>query len=212
MTPRTTWILVAVLLAAGCKSSGGGGAKSAGLMSRGDPLLGARIPPQNLPTSGKDAYTSRERRDPLYGIPSTAEDKPRDEKVSKPLNEKGNATSSLPRNTKDDPFRRGVTTTPAALAGRIEPDDSTLSIGDRRPTVIPAGAVRDGSFDAVAAELRKLGAKVGEPEREKGRFVVRCEVPIDADDPGRLRWYEGAGSTPAAAAKQLLEQVTADRR
>ena len=183
MTPRTTWILVAVLLAAGCKSGGGGG-KGEALASRGDPLLGARIPPQNLPVSGKDSYTSREKRDPLLGFPS-APDKPRDEKVSKPV--KDGTTSSLPRNTKDDPFRRGVGSTPAALAGHIEPDESGLSIGDRRPTVIPAGAVRDNgaAFDTIATELRKLGAKVGEPEREKGKFVVRCEVPIDADDPGR---------------------------
>lgn len=215
MTPRTSWILVAVLLAAGCRSggSGGGGSSGAGLMSRGDPLLGARIPPQNLPTSGKDSYTAGGKRDPLLGLPS--DDKPaRDERVVKPTKEKDGTTSSLPKNTKDDPFRRGVTTTPAALAGHIEPDDAGLSIGDRRPKVIPASAVRenDAAFDTIAAELRKLGAKVGEPERETGQFIVRCEVPINADDPGRLRWYEGAGTTPAAAAKQILDQVKTDRR
>lgn len=210
MTPRTSWILVAVLLAAGCRS-GGGGEKGAGLMSRGDPLLGGRIPPQNLPVRGNDSYTADGKRDPLLGLPS--DDKPtRDERVGKPTKEKDGTTSSLPRNTKDNPFRRGVTSTPAALAGHLEPDDSGLSIGDRRPTVIPAGVVRDGAFDTIVAELRKLGAKVGEPEREKGQFVVRCEVPIDTDDPGRLRWYEGAGATPAAAMKQLLDQVKADRR
>ena len=208
------WVGVcAVLAAMGCKGTGG---KNESGMARGnDPLLGHRIPPQNLPVPGRDAVGSREGRDPLLGSPTGEK---RGERAAKPGE---NGSASLPPRP-GEPYRPSRGTTNAALAAPLKTDDGELSVGDRRPTgaVTGRGPVpfrTDDSkaggmtFAEIAGELRRYGAKVGEPEREGNGHVLHAEVPLDPDNPGRLRWYEGAGATPAAAAKQILDQVKGDR-
>jgi hypothetical protein len=203
---RAAWVGVCAVLVVGCKSSGG--KNEAGLARGGDPLLGNRIPPQNLPVNGRDAVGSVETRDPLLGLPAKEKGGERAGKTG------DNGSAALP-------FRPGRGTTNAALANPLKTDDTELSIGDRRTPGATTGRgpvpFRDDkagglSFAEAAGELRRLGAKVGEPEREGGGYVVRAEVPLDPDNPARLRWYEEAGPTPAAAAKRLLEQVKSDRK
>jgi hypothetical protein len=46
---------------------------------------------------------------------------------------------------------------------------------------------------------------------EGGQYVARVDVPLDADQPGLVRRYEGAGPTPAAALKQVLDEVRTDK-
>jgi hypothetical protein len=213
---------VAVLLA-GCRSSGRllgrGGGGDGDQMARNDPLFGTRIPPQNLPIPGKDSYGAREKADPLYGAPASRDG--RDEQASKGSG-KGSASRG-PRFGKE-PYRPSAETTNAALAGHLQPDDSEMSIGDRRPVAVPAsirGPVpltpKDSSdtggptLDQIEAELRKYGGQLGRATREGGQYVVRCDVTLDPDQPGLIRSYTGAGVTPTAAARQVLDQVRGDR-
>jgi hypothetical protein len=211
--PRRRWMAAAAAVCAaavlaGCKSSGGGlfnrGGPNGTLMSRGDPLLGgARIPPQNLPLPGRDGYGARERKDPLLGSPAGRD---ADERAGRD-DAKGSASRGW---TKDHPFRPGPGTTNAALAGHLVPDD-TLSIGDRRaPGRTASQPADDGpEYTRAADELRRLGATVDPPERTGNGYEVRATVPLDG--PGLIRQYTGAGLTPAAAVRQLLDQVRSDR-
>ena len=232
------WVAAcAVLLAggAGCKNSrggwlrGGGGSADDGI-ARNDPLLGgARIPPQNLPIPGKDSYGSRGTRDPLLVSPAGLEDrgtKATQQTPDKPANAKGDGTTaSRPRDGRE-PWRPGPEATNAALAAGLRPDDSVLSIGDRRPVGTPASnpvplrprgtpasatAGAAAGIESFTAALQQLGAKWEPPVRDGDLFVMRADVPIAADAPGLVRRYEGAGPTPAAAAQQLVEQVRGDR-
>lgn len=209
----------AVGFASGCRSIGGGGkSKDATPVGRNtDPLLGGgRIPPQNLPIPGRDAYGARERRDPLLGSPTggrLSEPTERTDRTSTPPEEKAAKAG--------DPYRPNKTTTNAALAARMPTDDSTLSI-DARPEARPAGrgpvplkpsddatATGGWTFDQIVTELKRYGAACGTPERDAEGYVVRADVPLDADKT-RFRRYEGGGTTPALAAKQVLDQVRAD--
>jgi hypothetical protein len=208
---------LSLLSLAGCRSNGskdsgpvglfGGGSETeATAVSRNnDPLFGDRIPKQNLPTRSSDAIGAK-TRDPLFGVPPSG-DKTPTERAAKPEN-KGSASLN---GKYPEPYRPSRETTNAALAAAIAPDDSTLSIGPRRTP----GATTSGrtlmSYEQMVNELRRLGARIGEPTREKGNYVVRAEVPIDVDIPGPARWYEGVGSTPAVALKQILDQVRTDK-
>lgn len=198
---------VCALLGAGCK--GTGSKNESGVARGGDPILGHRIPPQNLPVPGKDAVGSREGRDPLLGAPTGEK---RGERAAKP-GENGSAAL---------PYRPGRGVTNAALANPLKTDDSELSVGDRRAAGAVAGRgpvpfrgddnkAGGMTFTEIAGELRRLGAKVGEPERDGSGYVLRAEVPLDPDNPGRLRAYEEVGPTAASAAKQILDQVRGDR-
>ncbi len=210
---------------AGCRSSGGyadrGGGETGGTLTSRDPLLGGtRIPPQNLPVPGKDGYGSRERRDPLLGSPTGRDDG--SERAGK-----ADGGGSASRGAGKEPFRPGPGTTNAALAGALVPDDTELSIGERRTpgktTGQPRGPVplrpKDAAnpppgpgFDEVTDQLKRYGATWDPPVREGGEYVFRCDVPTDPDRPGLVRRYEGAGPTAAAAAKQVLDQVKSDRK
>jgi hypothetical protein len=202
---RTARLLLAAALAAapgGCrlfKSSDSGGGPS----SRGnDPLLGRYIPKTNLPVSDRDA--AGRGRDPLYSTPA-GRDKGGDREKDEP-------SARADR----EPYRPGIETTVAGLAaGRA--DDTSLSIGerpDRRSGGATAGRgpvpLTAPGVESVAAELRRLGATVTEPVREGGEYVMRADVA--PPDGGRVRRYEGAGGTPAAAARQLLDQVREDAK
>lgn len=200
---RRVWSLLAVgLLAAlpGCrlfertKSTGGGSD------DRPDPLLGgSRIPATNLPIPGKDGY-GLEKRDPLLGAPA-ARDKDKAAKEER------------------EPYRLRTVDTVAAMAGTPR-DPGGLSIGDRRPAATPTGngpvefkpdASGGRSYDQIAAELRQFKADFDSPVKEGGEYVLRADVPIEGGPGGTVRRYEGAGATPAAAAKQVLDAVKGDR-
>jgi len=189
-----------------------------------DPLLGARIPPQNLPIPGKDGYAANERKDPLLKSGGGGDDK--GARVSKPK-PADNGVPSARIGSPKEPYLPGRETTTAALAAHVQPDDSALSIGDRRTdgrtTGTPKGPVPlrpvnpetstagGKTAEQFAKELRDLGAKLTPPVAERGQFVVRGDVPINPDNPGLVRRYEGAGPSAAAAMKDLLEQVRSDR-
>lgn len=225
-------------LGVGCKSSDGdrkgllglglfdrGGDSGGAVASRGDPLLGGKIPPQNLPVHSKDGLASR--GDPLLGTPAgrgvdtPPEKTEKTDKVGQRKKNPGEGGDAALPPRRDEPYRPSRETTNAALAaGRIDPNDPKLAIDpDRRPRATPAAFIPRGeptgrTFDEIAGELKnQYEALVGSPERDRdGNYVVRAEVPIDAGQPGRLRAYEGSGPTAAAAAKQVLDQVRDDRR
>lgn len=204
------------MLAAGCKSAGGSRAPdNATPVSRtSDPLLGGKIPPQNLPVPGKDSYGSRDKRDPLLVAPA---DQPPDfgtDRTDRTKPPPDNKTASLPPTVKSskEPFRPGKSTTPGALAaaGSLPTDGTTLAIPDPRPAATPllrSDATAD-SYDRIAAELRRYGATFGDPVVDNREYVFRADVPLDG--PGRVRRYEGVGSSSSAAAQQVLDQVRAD--
>lgn len=189
---------------------------------------GSRIPPQDLPIPGKDSYGTAGRRDPLLdsGRPAVRGEKTDRTENSPPPTKKNDAAAAP---TSRSPYRPGRSTTPASLAGRIATDDSDLSIGSR-PAVVPAGGVADGpvklrprddspltggrTYDEIADELRDHGAEWKPPEKdlETGQYVFDCNVPIGDGSDGRVRRYMGNGPTPAAAAKQVLDQVRADAK
>lgn len=58
-------------------------------------------------------------------------------------------------------------------------------------------------------DLKRNGIKVGDPVREGSEYVLRGER--ESGD-GIRRRYEASGSTPAAAAQDLLEQVRSERK
>lgn len=236
--PRAAaWVAAcAILLAggAGCRNArggwlrGGGGGSGDGI-ARHDPLLGgARIPPQNLPIPGKDAYGSRGTRDPLLVSPTGRDDHDRkatQQNPDNPPNTKAGGSAARSRDSRE-PWRPGLEATNGALAAGLRPDDSVLSIGDRRPVgatasrpvplrpraePAPAAVSAPAGIESYTAVLQHLGAKWDGPVREGDVFVMRADVPVSADSPGLLRRYEGAGPTPAAAANQLVEQVRGDR-
>ncbi len=173
--------LCALTTLVGCRNSGGGlfsrrENPDGNLMSRGDPLLGGtRIPPQNLPLPGQEGYGARGARDPLLGSPASRDDEDGQAKQPRPNG------SALRRPTKDQPFRPGPETTPAALAGHLVPDD-TLSIGDRRPRGQTASQPRDDGPDFVRLEdeFKRLGATLSEPAQVSGGYEVRATVPMVA--------------------------------
>ncbi len=216
--------MACALAGTGCKIFGKSGSHGDPPSRVTDPLLGAHIPPQNLPVPGKDAYAAKERKDPLLGSPTGGEDK--GSRASKPKpSEPGVPSAKIgsPR----EPYLPGRESTTAALAAHVQPDDASLSIGDRRTNgsnaAAPKGPVplrpigSDGataggkSYEQLALEVKALGAKLQPAVTENGQYVVRADVPLDPKNPGTIRRYEGAGPTAAAAAKELLEHIRSDK-
>lgn len=203
----------AALAGAGCRvfdrgggtgmAAGGGGGLPRG--NRSDPLLGTHIPATDLPVPGRGEGYGKGPKDPLLGLPTG----------------RGDRASRGDR----DPFRLGPQDTTAGLAGRLGTEGTGLSIGDRpdRGPVanIPGGPVplrpADGgtagglSYTQIADALKGFGARWSDPTREGGEYVFRADVPIEGGADGAVRRYEGAGPSPAAAAKQVLDQVKEDR-
>jgi len=212
------------LLGSGCKFFGKSNNDPPARVT--DPLLGAHIPPQNLPVPGKDSYAARERKDPLLGTPAGAEEPGAN--VSKPKPK--TPTPGIPGakiGSPREPYLPGRESTTAALAAHVQPDDDSLSIGDRRTngstTSAPKGPVplrpigSDGgtaggkTYEQLALEVKSLGAKLQPAVTEGGQYVIRADVPLDSKNSGQIRRYEGAGPTAAAAMKDLLEQIKSDK-
>lgn len=172
-----------------------------------DPLFGDRIPKQNLPTRSSDAVGTK-NRDPLFGLPPSGETNP----IERAVNPEKKGATSRNGSIYPEPFRPGRETTNAALAqGVIAPDDSTMSIGPRRSPGAVTSSRTLQTYEQMVSELRRYGARIGEPTREKGNYVIRAEVPLDVEIVGPSRWYEGYGQTPAVALRQILDQVQADK-
>ncbi|MBX9628157.1 MAG: hypothetical protein K2X82_30445 [Gemmataceae bacterium] len=168
-----------------------------------------KIPKQNLPIPGRDTGTAGIKSDPLLGSPT-----------ARPGSRTGYA---------DDPARRkgGLYVpdqggTPAALTA-LPNDGDGLRVdpptGGGEATVRPAGgtAPRDADPDAdrLYADLATFGAKRADASvsRDGGQVVVTVPVPIGGlGGDGRVRGYTGTGPTEAAAVRQLLDQVKADRK
>jgi hypothetical protein len=212
--PRSwlSWARHAGLAAAACAALGGcrmfdrgGSSGGGGLFARGgdrpDPLLGSRIPATDLPVPGRGEGYGKGTRDPLLGSPTG-----RGERFS--------------RTDGREPFRLGPENTTAGLAGRLTPGDVGLSIGDRpagradgpvplRPT--DRGSAGGMTYSQITDALKKFDARWAEPTQEGGEYLFRADVPIEGGADGAVRRYEGAGSTPAAAARQVLDQIKSDR-
>ncbi len=100
-------------------------------------------------------------------------------------------------------------------------DDTLLSI-DRRPDGNTTGrnpvpltrgddttSTGGWNYDQIVGELRRYGATFSSPVRQAEEYVFQADVPLNAERT-RIRRYEGIGTTPATAAKQVLDQVRAD--
>jgi len=208
----------AVLGGAGCRlfdkdrGSGGGRAPARPSGDRPDPLLGTHIPATNLPVPGRDrdGY-GKEKADPLLGSPTGRSGE--------------RSSQNLPRADRE-PYRPGPGDTVAGLAGGFEPEDTGLSIGprpDRRPPGDPTGRgpvplrPTDGgtaggmTYTQVTDALKRFDARWSDPTRDGEGYVFRADVPIEGGGEGPVRRYEGSGPTPAAAAKQVLDQLKSDR-
>jgi hypothetical protein len=204
-----------LLAVAGCKSKGGSGG---GIMGGGSPPKAAdplvvgpgRIPKQNLPLPERGgtgtANGPKGRGDPLLGSPT-----------GRPT-ERGAGYTDDPERWKKGPYTPGPGGTPAALAARAKDDGEGLKIDTPGGVPLtPAGGVLPstpdvGATDPRYAELAQYGVKRGDytVAREGGQYVVRVKVPITGS--GATRQYVGTGPTEAAAIKQVLDQVQADRR
>ena len=226
---------VAVGISTGCKNRGGGG--DAPVARTSDPLLGgARIPPQDLPIPNRDVYGAGTKPDPLLGGSSsptagtpTSDSDRTDRSPPPPKKTPNDSTYRTPPPSSSGPYRPDKGSTAAALAGVVPVDDGDLSIGSR-PPVTPAGGIptsipgkptplrppQDSSltggqtFEQIGSQLRQYGAKFTAADKEGNQYTFRADVPVPGGMPGQVRRYEGMGPTPAAAAKQVLDQVKVD--
>lgn len=183
MTRYLTIVLFAAA-ACGCQGIQRGGERSG---ERRDPLYGRYIPKQDLPIP--------DRKDPLYSAPAS-------------------------RTSRDEPFRNSKATTVAGLAANVRVEDTGLSLGDRRTQAEPARGVPlrparetitavGESFERYAEELRRRNVRYEFPTRDhNGEFRMQASLPIGND--GAFRRVEASGTSPAAAAKQLLEMLRTD--
>lgn len=218
---RAVGVALAAGGGAGCKaSSKTGGGVGGSLTSRNtDPLMGGtRIPPQDLPIPSKD-YGAREAKDPLLDGGQPASRGKKGDRAENGTTKRSDPTA-LPTGSRPT-YRPGRVTTPAALAGVMEPDDTDLSIGTR-PRDTPAGGgngadrraagVQSDDYDLIVGRLRDYGVEWQTPERDRetGQYVFACTVPLTGGAEGRMRRYEGGGDTQAAAARQVLDQIRTD--
>jgi len=202
--------LAALLALAGCKSTKDGDAAPTG--GRRDPLVsGPRIPPQNvpLPERGGVAGAKNTKSDPL---------------LERPVGRGGSGYSDDPERFKGT-FIPGAGSTPAAMASKFK-DGDDLKIDDTddrvplRPAggtagdrVTPAAAVVEppADLDPLYAQLQRYDVAAADRslKQENGRYVFRAAVPLRS---GAKRHYEGIGTTPTEAVKQVLDQVATDPR
>ena len=201
----------------GCKAFSGGGSSPdrPAADKRGDPILGMRLPPQDVPVGGK-ADLAGTKRDPILTSPSgRGRDNP-----SGHANKSGPGEVSalpprlgLPEDSRA-PYRPGVEASPAALAAAPKPDD-TLTINRR---AIPASIVApdDGKADSLYAkatrQLRDYNATWATPVKTDGGYSVTAQRSQSAKSDGPYRKYQGVGATPTAALQSAAEQIRADVR
>lgn len=209
---RLVVLLLSLLGSQGCKSREGSLGRGA------DPLVYGpdRIPRQNVPLPERGSV-GQGRSDPLIGAPTGR----------KPSRDNSNGYT-------DDPARfRGIhipspATTPAGLAGRV--DDEGLKISDSPPERVPlrpAGGNNPSTppstappqpdslpvgpaIDTLEQELDRIGVPRDGRSlyREGTQYVFRATLPWD----GARRQYTGAGDSPAAAIRQVIEQIRLDQQ
>jgi hypothetical protein len=200
----------------GCKHSGGGNSSDRPTTgaTRGDPLLGMRLPPQDVPIGGKPEF-ARNGRDPLLmprGESPLTENPTKQASTAAP-----GEVSSLPprRNNSDDstrrsvpaPYRPGLEASPSALAAGTNGDD-TLSMG-REPHGKRAS---ESEYERAVRLLRDSHTTWTTPVRTKTGYAVTAKRSQSITQVGPVREYRGTGETPAAALMSVVEQVRDDRR
>lgn len=180
---------ILVMLITGCR---GNGEERVGLGRSRDPLLGERIPRQNLPVPGRDSY-GQINSDPLLNPPSKV--------------------ASVNR----DPFRLGKNTTAAALSMRGTDESDVLAIKDlppdnNLPTITPTSATSPSTNSEINDYIGKLRAVGGKPfaptKLSNDTYEFRCAVPISTS--GAMRQYTGVGDSPLAAVQDVYVQVRED--
>lgn len=183
----------------GCKSNDSG----TGGLVRHDPLMG-RIPPQNVPVPERGTAGGK-RADPLVAPTGRSNEKTA-----------GAGYTDDPSRFKGGPYVPNDRSVPAALASRPK-DGDELKIDNPGVMLQPVGggpapnANPDyASADGLIQQLRTYGLTPGNSsfDRSADGYTFRATIPISG---GANRGYTGAGPTPAAAAKQVLDQVKADR-
>ena len=200
----------------GCKAFNGlGSGDRPASDKRGDPILGMRLPPQDVPVGGK-ADLAGAKRDPILTSPSG---RGRDSSGGHANKSGPGEVSSLPPRlgSPEDartPYRPSVETSPAALAAGPKPDD-TLTINRR---AIPASIVTpdDGKADALYAkatrQLRDYNATWATPVKTDAGYTVTVQRSQSAKSDGPYRKYQGVGATPTAALLSAAEQIRGDVR
>jgi hypothetical protein len=195
----------ALLALAGCRSSDGSKGSGGGR----DPLVYGpnRIPPQNVPLHDRDGVGAKgTKADPLLERP-----------VGKNGERSGVGYTDNPGRFKKT-YIPGPDSTPAALAAKTrDGDELKIDTPDNRVPLQPASGVipieSDGGLavDGILRELEKYGVKREDRSlaREDGRYVFRASV---SNANGTKRQYTGAADTANDAVKQVLEQITLDRR
>jgi len=199
----------------GCKAFSGGSADRPASGGRGDPILGMRLPPQDVPVGGKSDLAGG-KKDPLFTSPAG---RGRDNPPGHATKAAAGEVSSLPPRsgpTDDDrvPYRPGVEASPAALAVGPKTDD-TLTI-NRRPTPASIGGTGDGKPDDPYAKatrlLRDYNATWATPVKTDDGYSVAVQRSQSAKNAGPLRKYQGVGATPTAALQSAAEQIRNDLR
>jgi hypothetical protein len=188
----------------GCKWFGGSGSSSREPnFSKGDPLLGMRLPPQNVLGPDK-SDVAKDRRDPILTSPASRErDKP-----TRP-----NENDLPPRAGMD--LKSEVPPVPAALANPRKTSDE-LKI-ERKPkpidltTAIPGSNMGDG-YEQISGTLKRLGAKWEKPSHSNDGYVMSVDVPQSRMKDSPVRRYMGVGPTPAAALRAAHEQIKSDQK
>jgi hypothetical protein len=184
---------------------------------KGDPILGMRLPPQNVlgPDDGKYA---RDRGDPILTTPASR-DRSKDTDHAGPSDKpKGDISGLPPRSGMDSgvPYRPSLANTPAALTNSHRPSDE-LTI-DRKPATLgrdlgfqkPSGFGE--SFDEIARELKKLGATWQRPVKDFDGYTISVDMPQGKAANGPIRRYMGAGTTASLAMKAAQDQILADMK
>lgn len=195
--------LALLLTAIGCKSKDGGGGTGGGR----DPLVYGpnRIPPQNVPVPGRGGVGTTPKADPLIGAPTGRSDK-------------SGAGYSNDASRFKGTYAPGLNTTPAALAGKLKDgDELKIDTPDNRVPLQPAGGViparaeETGAVDTLYQELKRFGIDAADRTltREDGKYVFTATLNTNA---GTKRLYKGVGDTAADSVKEVLQQVTLDRK
>lgn len=207
-------LLATCLAAVGCKSTDDGKGRTPSRNT--DPLVvgPGRIPKQNLPVPDRGTAGGGVRADPLLGEPT-----------SRPGQRTGYTDD--PERWKGGPYTPDKHATPAALTNRLRDDGDELKIDSPggvkltpvggsfpsdAPRPAPPAPMTVTASEPLYADLGRYGVKRGDytAAREHGGYVVRVKVPNAKT--GAATGYTGTGPTEAAAVKQVIDQVKADRR
>jgi len=217
---RVRRILGLVVIASsltGCKAFNGGSGDRPAADKRGDPILGMRLPPQDVPVGGGKADLAGTKRDPLYTSPA---DRGRDKSSGQASKSGGGELSSLPprQGASIDtrmPYRPGVEASPAALASGAKADDTLTMNRKATPAsiVTPSDAKVEETYTKATRLLRDYNATWDTPEKtDGGDYSVTVKRSQSARNDGPFRKYVGVGATPAAALQSAADQLRRDLR